>query len=226
MTPRVHREWRNRVSAEYRSAAITAQVLHWLIQVGAGDELVSTCMRVVRDELDHAQLSHDCLVALGGGGTASLDARAMAEPMRPEGLVASLLDSILQNFCLGETFAVPLFNRMYEGTTHPDARRVLTRVLQDEAVHRAFGWQALDALLEADPEGVRAFVNKRLADHVASFQRAYAPDTDGTPLTAEERACGLMDVADYREVWTRTYEEDVSTRLAKRGIEAPPLRAG
>ena len=79
MTPRVHREWSNRVAAEYRSAAITAQVLHWLISVGADDALVSTCMRIVRDELDHAQLSHDCLVALGGGGQAVVRRFALVE---------------------------------------------------------------------------------------------------------------------------------------------------
>lgn len=223
MTPRVHREWSNRVAAEYRSAAITAQVLHWLISVGANDALVSTCMRIVRDELDHAQLSHDCLVALGGGGQAQLDLSNMAEPTLKEGVVASLLDSVLQNFCLGETFAVPLFNRMYEGTTQPDARRVLTRVLQDEAVHRGFGWDALDALLESDGQAVRTFVSARLPHHVARFHQAYAPRRDGVPLTEQERCCGLMDLKDYREVWTRTYTDDVTRRFAKRGITAPPL---
>ena len=223
MTPRVQQEWRNRVRAEYRSAAIAAQVLHWLIAVGADDALVSTCMRIVRDELDHAQLSHECLLAFGGEGGAELDASLMAEPDRPEGLVASLLDSVLQNFCLGETFAVPLFNRMVEGTSHPDARRVLIRVLQDEAVHRAFGWDTLDALLDADEGGVREFVQARLPDHVKRFQRAYAPEVDGVPLTEQERCCGLMDLRDYREVWVQTYEEDVVRRFARRGISAPPL---
>lgn len=223
MTPRVHREWNNRVTAEYRSAAITAQVLHWLISVGSDDALVTTCMRIVRDELDHAQLSHDCLVALGGTGSAQLDVSHMAEPLRSEGVVASLLDSLLHNFCLGETFAVPLFNRMYEGTTHPEAKRVLTRVLKDEAVHRAFGWEALDALLQNEPDAVRTFVSARLPVHVTRFQRAYAPPVDGVPLTEEERSCGLMDLADYREVWTQTYTDDVTRRFAKRGITAPQL---
>ena len=70
---------------------------------------------------------------------------------------------------------------------------------------------------------MREFVQARLPDHVKRFQRAYAPEVDGVPLTEQERCCGLMDLRDYREVWVQTYEEDVVRRFARRGISAPPL---
>ena len=68
MTPRVVEEWRRRVAAEYGSAGITAQVLTWGIQAGLPAPLLHTAARIVRDELDHAELSHGVVQALGGDG--------------------------------------------------------------------------------------------------------------------------------------------------------------
>ena len=50
---RVHVEWANRVRAEYTSAALAAQALHWGIQCGLPDGLLRTAIRIVGDELDH-----------------------------------------------------------------------------------------------------------------------------------------------------------------------------
>ncbi|MEZ4237604.1 MAG: hypothetical protein R3F59_15940 [Myxococcota bacterium] len=55
----------------------------------------------------------------------------------------------MRDFCLGETPAVPLFRAMQARAAHPAVAPVLRRILADEAVHRAFGWEALDWLLEA-----------------------------------------------------------------------------
>ena len=58
------------MAAEYGSAGITAQVLTWGIQAGLPAPLLHTAARIVRDELDHAELSHGVVQALGGDGTA------------------------------------------------------------------------------------------------------------------------------------------------------------
>ena len=79
--------------------------------------------------------------------------RALAPAPAPDGPLAALVDTILHAFCLGETFAVPLFAAMRPATTQPTAAAALQRILRDEATHRAFGWDTLDALLELDPAG-------------------------------------------------------------------------
>lgn len=221
MTERVFREWRNRVAAEYRSAALTAQVSHWMIQCGFPDPLLHTALRIVRDELDHASLSHECLLALGGEDEpAAVDVSHLAEPTRA-GPLGDLLTSVTRNFCLGETLAVPLFNAMRAHTSHPAARKVLTRVLQDEAIHRAFGWDALDALLEFDADGVRAGVSAQLPAMLASFERSYAFAPTLDDLTDEERSMGLLSLADYAEVFWKTARGDISKRFAARQIAVP-----
>jgi hypothetical protein len=220
-TARAHTEWRNRTLAEYRSAAVTAQMLHWLIQAGAPQPLLDVALRIVGDELAHAQLSADVMEALGGSYDAEpVDVGTLAEPQAEEGLLASIVDSLLTNFLLGETLAVPLFDAMRRHTTHPAALAVLERVLRDEAVHRAFGWDVLDRLLEMDPDGVRARITSRLPDALAGFERAYG-QVDGPPMTSAELEAGLLEYADWRGVFWRTIGGDVRRRLTQRGIDLP-----
>jgi hypothetical protein len=212
-------EWANRVRAEYSSAAIAADALHGLILCGMPEDLVDTAMRIVRDELDHARLSHACRVALGGGPEPlPLDLAMLDTPEPAEHPLASLVDTVVRNFCLGETFAVPLFDAMRRGTTHPAARDALDRVVRDEAVHRAFGWDALDALLDLDPDGVRRRVAERLPGWLADFRRGYGEVVAGPPLTDEERAAGMIDAPEYRAVHDRTLAEVILPRLASRGL--------
>jgi len=150
-SPRVHREWQRRVQAEYRSAAITAQLCHWAIAAGLSEELLTIGLRIVGDELAHARLSLDTLEALGGSAEPQpVQASLLAEPS-DEGILAALVDSLVRNFLFGETLAVPLFRALRDHASHPAVDPVLTRILRDEAVHRAFGWQALDELVELAP---------------------------------------------------------------------------
>lgn len=221
-TPRVHREWANRVAAEYTSATYAAQALHRAIQLGLPDTTHRTAMRIVGDELDHARLSHECLVALGGSASPiPLELGRLELPRSEDGPVADLLDNIVRNFCLGETFAVPLFDRMRRTATHPAVQPALTRILRDEATHRAFGWTTLDQLLAVDADGVRARVNERLPGWLAAFWRAYGdlPDTDD--LSDDERAMGLLPLRAYAEVHEQTVRGELIPRFAQRGITCP-----
>lgn len=224
MTPRAQEEWRRRVAAEYRSAAITAQLLHWGILAAFPESLLHVALRVVRDELDHAALSHECLVALGGGDLpVPMDLANLSVPSTA-GILGGLVDGVLTHLCLGETLAVPLFDAMRRGATHPAVRPVLHRVLQDEAIHRQFGWDALDELL-AHGEPVRERIRLRLPDALEGLRLAYAPDESAEPLTPEERGAGLLDHEDYRRVFWETLASDLGPRLQRRGFEVPEASA-
>lgn len=217
MTGRVHEEWARRVAAEYRSAAIAAQVQTWAIQAGLPVEILHAAGRVVGDELDHAALSRDCLVALGGSEHAvELDAASLLVPTRTS-LLASLAEAVARDFCLGETFAVPLFSAMRDEPLHPAVSTVLVRILADEARHRAFGWEALDALLAMEP-ALGPWLEQGFPVLLASF-RGYREPPEAPPLSAEERACGLLDHGRYAEIVERCLEEEVRPRLRRRGIE-------
>ena len=214
-------EWRNRVAAEYRLAALTAQVVHWMIVAALPRERIGEGQRLVADELDHARLSHACLVALGGPDEpAVLDPAALAAP-DDEGVLAALVDSIVRNFCLGETLAVPLFAAMWAEAEEPAVRSVIERVLRDETRHRQFGWDVLDELLARDEEGVRARVVATLPAFLAELGGLYAPDGDGPPVEPEERRYGLLDLDDYRRVFWETVRGDLARRFRERDVAMP-----
>ena len=215
-------EWRNRVRAEYGSAGLAAQAVHWMIQCGFPEAQVAVGLRIVQDELDHARLSHDVVVDQGGADEPmSLDIRATASPTAAEGVLASLVDSMLRNFCLGETFAVPLFHAMRKTTTIPTARIALDRILRDEAVHRAFGWDALDVLVEIDGPGVRARAQAKVPDMLTWFQRAYGSAASQSEITDLERSCGLITGGEYAEIYQSCLREQIRPRFARRGITLP-----
>lgn len=134
-----------------------------------------------------------------------------------EGLLADLSTAVLGELCLGETLAVPYFAAMRRRARHPAITPVLDRILQDEAVHRALGWELLDALIALEP-GVRGLAQARLPDLLQRFA-GYRDPPGAPPLDDEERACGLLDNAEYGEIFARTFAEDLAPRFARRGVD-------
>ena len=223
-TERARAEWSNRVRAEYHSASVTARVLHLAIAAGLPRELLDTAHRIVSDELDHAELSHDALCAIGGADRPiGIDFAMLANFSHPDGALAELVQHVLHSFCFGETLAVPLFREMRTGTTHPVARTALDRILVDEAVHRAFGWQALDALLEVDGDGVRALLQSAMPATLRHFHTAYGLAPQGTPLTPDEVAVGLLSHDTYRSVFQSTWQDDICERFHRRAVATPSM---
>ena len=217
---RVRTEWANRVRAEYGSAALTARVVHGLIATGQPRPMIDTALRIVRDELDHAEISHRTFVALGGEEEAlHIDITQLAAPPSNAPVLATLTENILGAFCVGETVAVPLFAAMRACAARPEALEALDRILRDEAVHRAFGWDVLEALTITDPDGVPAFASARIEGLIAAARRAYVVEIAMPPLQAEERAAGLIDLEDYARIFEDCVRDSILPRFAALGIQ-------
>ncbi len=223
-TDRVRDEWAARVHAEYQSCALTQHLTLWLIQMGASPDLVRDGLRIAEDELTHAELSHATLAAAGGALTAPIPRDQLGLRRTPGApLEADVLRVGVRAFCLGETVAVPLFTALRRDCTAPTAREALDRVLRDEVRHRDFGWTLLDWLLDTapDPDAVVAAVQASLPDMFAELRGLYAgPGADATPISAAERAWGLMDAAAYADVLATTYERQYVPWFAERGVDA------
>jgi len=225
---RVRREWLRRVEAEYRSAATTQHLVLWLIQIGASPDLVHAGLRIVRDELAHASLSHRALLAAGGEDKPQLARESLALPRGGDPLEDDVTRACVDVFCLGETVAVRLFKALRDGCTVPVARRVLDRVLRDEVRHRDFGWALLEWLLESSRgAALRAMIERELPRSVAHLRAAYAPPGIGreAPLRDDEVRWGLMPAARYRQVLALAFQRDHVRRFARLGIDAQPAWA-
>lgn len=231
---RVIEEWQRRIVAEYRSAAITQHLTLWLTQIGASTDLILEGLRIAEDELVHARLSHEVVVAAGGAAgplplaRAELGLHAGAD----EALEHSVLRACVGVFCLGETVAVPLFKELRAACTVPVARRALDRILRDEVRHRDFGWTLLTWLL-ATPHGpaLREQLERELPDLFGAVQQSYAaiapetkaetePEPEPEPeMDPRERAWGLMPPALYRSAVERTFVRDYLPRFTRLQID-------
>ena len=223
---RVRAEWRNRIAAEYGSAAITQNFVLWLIQIGASPDLIEDGLVIVRDELAHSGLSAEVYTDAGGTEPPAIDRATLGLTRRPGvPLEHDVLRSAVQIFCLNETVAVPLFSRLRSTTTVPSARAALDRVLRDEVRHRDFGWACLDWFLVTPmADEVPALVLADLPTLFDLLEQNYgsAGTTDDGGITDEDRAWGLAPPREYAEILAETHERDYRPRFAARGVIYPP----
>jgi hypothetical protein len=225
---RVIDEWLRRVEAEYRSTAIASHLALWLVQIAASPDLVKAALRIAREELGHATMSHRVYVAACGARAPAgpaLDRGSLELTRHPdEPLEHDVARVCVDVFCLGETAAVRLFRELRQRCEVPVARRTLDRVLRDEVGHRDFGWTLLGWLLELPVHGPRLRQQVQ-AELPACFQRIralYAPvDVATLPtLPREESRWGLMPPARYGELLAATFDKDYVPRFARLGIDA------
>lgn len=224
---RVRAEWRNRIAAEYGSAALTQHFVLWLIQIGASPELIDDGLAIVRDELTHSQLAAATYAAAGGAAPPAIDRAQLALPRRADvPLEQDVLRTAVQVFCLNETVAVPLFSHLRQATTVAPARAALDQILVDEVRHRDFGWACLDWFLTTSmADDVPAAVEAELPALFAHLDANYGQTDHPSPITAEDRQWGLAPAFDYAQILDQTYERDYRPRFAARGIDPAPAWA-
>ncbi len=218
----VRAEWGRRVVAEYRSAATTHALVGWLIEVGASPDLVRDGLRVVDDELRHAELSAGVFAAAGGRPSPAID-RATLRPARVEPVEHSIVRACVECFCLGETVAVPLFRRMLAGASEPVAVSTLRRIVADEARHRRFGWELLDHCRDIMPSAVDSVLQAELPRMKAAVFAAYGEGV-GDVIPEADRAWGLIAPAEYRAELLRTERGWWARRLPTQPASAQSCR--
>jgi hypothetical protein len=183
-------------------------------------DTLEVCHRIVSDELAHAELSREVLLAAGGSGTAIAidrdqlwlaDARGLDLEFRALAVVGRV-------FCCGETVAVPLFLAIREATSEPAARPVVDRIVRDEAVHRAFGWDTLDELLERLGEPGAAFARDQVGGWLDWIATSYRVSPDAPALAPGEAQWGLIESPEYARIAQDCVDDVVRPRFAARGL--------
>jgi hypothetical protein len=225
---RVKREWQLRVEAEYKSAAFAHNLVLWIIQLGLSPDLIRDGLRVVEDELEHAEMSHEVHVAAGGQGLPVLDRTGLGVPRNPRVPLEVDLVEWGTCLCLSETVAVRLFAHLRNGCTVAIARNTLERILRDEARHRQFGWDLIGLLLELPTgEQVREALTAGLPSAFSELESGYGEGANPVPSQFEEqdRAWGLAPPEEYARVFDTTFEKDIRPRFSALGIDAHPAWA-
>jgi hypothetical protein len=222
---RVRAEWRNRIAAEYGSAAITQHFVLWLLQIGASPDLIEDGLVIVRDELAHSGLSAEVYTDAGGEEPPAIDRAGLGLARRADvPLELDVLRAAVQIFCLNETVAVPLFSHLRSTTTVPSARAALDRILRDEVRHRDFGWACLDWFLTTPmADDIPALVVAELPVLFGYLEGNYGADASGDGgITDDDRAWGLAPPREYADILRETHDRDYRPRFAARGVIYPP----
>jgi hypothetical protein len=215
---RVRKTWERRVIAEYRSAAISAELLHWLIQIGVSPDTIERCHEIVQEELNHAEMSRAVYLAAGGSlDRIQIPYQQLAYPKEKESPVPlRALSMCTRVFCCGETVAVPLFNALLKHSENKLTDPVLEQIVADEAGHKYFGWTLLDELLELLGEPVKEWLKQRIAGYIEEVRTNYHSDNDC--CVPEDQAWGLMTGTEYSTITERCITEVIEPRFKARGL--------
>ena len=216
-------EWLRRVEAEYRSAAAAQHYTLWLIQAGASPDLIVDGMHIAEDEIGHASMSHQVFLAAEGQGGPQLDRESLGLLRQRETLEEDLLIEGVRFFCLGETVAVPLFQRMREQGNVEIASQALEQILVDEVRHRDFGWTLLDWLLAGEQgPALRVTLERELPSMISAIAQSYRGARDASEISQLEREWGLLAGSEYADVLERCYQRDYIPRFAACDVTLPP----
>jgi hypothetical protein len=202
---------------EYHSAAIMAEMSTALIRAQAPLDLCTAAAAFAGHELVHAELCARLSVAFG-----PCDQIQAAPPMLPA-MDRGLSDQerchrIVMRVCVvGESLSLAWITAMARQTEPPVIRRVLRRILKDEALHRAFGWMYLDWALPVLDKRERA----RVRDAARRDLESARPNAFPAQPTAHERKVyrqvGILAPDEAATVTTRAIRE-IRAALAHRGL--------
>jgi hypothetical protein len=139
--------WAHHVATEYRSATVVAELLHWLLALGASPDTIARCHRIVADELRHAEMSWELQNLAGGAGPAPVPAEWTRIPHAPDAdLLHRTLATLVCEYALSETIATALFRRLKRQALRPEVATVIARIVwgtMPAAEYRAVVWRTL-----------------------------------------------------------------------------------
>jgi hypothetical protein len=206
--------WTDGAFSEYASAAAFAALAGALLEAGAPIDLIAMAGDFVVDEMVHVELNARVAAELGGAAPFQVDLERVSplvDPALPA--IERAAELAITISCVGESLSVPVLTGTMRAQSHPLARAVLRRIVQDEAPHARIGWLVLDWAGDRIDRGrLGAVVSRRIADYAPLWR----PCTCGQPHRHGES--GWLRDGDLRQALRRAVRHDVVRPLAARGI--------
>jgi hypothetical protein len=218
------RVWRVRMDAEYRSTSVFSGLVAQLMEAGASLDAVAVVLRMAQDEIRHAEVCGQAVVALGG------EAR-----IEPPGEVAALarhagcsaeeraLRNVIYGCCLSEVVNCARFVDVMDTMTDAYLRDVTRQLLSDEVLHGQFGFHYLEAWrpwLEAHPDVLTSLGRYLRHAFVVLEQQLSGAGAPSKTLSADDRALGIPDPARLPETFYQTVAGAIVPGLERFGIAA------
>lgn len=217
--------WLRQARTEYAAAALTAEMLHWIIMIGLSPETLERGARVVADEVGHAHLCHELYLLCGGTLAVAVEPAALRHAADPGAPLLMRALTAAGQLAIEESIALPVFSLRVRNAVQPRVREVVERILRDEAFHRAYAWDVLDELIERMGLDVaRGWVRPRLASWTRPYLSARLRDDE--PVWSDAQlGMGLIDRREHWQAMRACLSDVVLPRFAKRGLVNEQLTA-
>lgn len=215
----VQATWFRQSRTEYMAASLVSEMTHWLISLGLRPDLLVRATRVISDEIRHATICHELYLHAGGAPEpVALEPHQLRHSDDPDAPMHLRAITAAGELACEESVALTVFRMRLENATDPVAREVCEVILRDEATHRAFAWELLDALrAQLGQEVVRDWARPRIAwwlrIYLGASLRADEPRYNNKALSY-----GLIDRRAHWTAMRQTVEDDVIPRFQERGL--------
>jgi hypothetical protein len=205
---------------EHASIAAFARFTMLMLSVGAPPELVVAAQRASIDEVAHAR---DCFaLARRYGATAAGPGALDVHDAMPPMSLADLAALTAEEGCVGETLGAALAAEQLAGAVDPDVKRVLGRLVRDEARHAELAWRFVAWAIGEEQRGrlgaagVTSAVTSAI-EHAVAATRAMTIRPCLADLDAWH-AHGRLTCAEAREASERAIVDVVLPCLTRLGI--------
>ena len=210
------RAWLTDGLEEHASIAAFARFTMMLLSVAAPPELVAASQRASLDEIAHAR---DCFAlarryGARDAGPGALDVHDALGPMS----LADLAALTAEEGCVGETLGAALAGEQLAVATDPEVRRVLARIVRDEARHAELAWRFIAWAIGEEQRGalgaagVSAAVAGAAAHAIAATRAMEIRPAPGD--LGAWHAHGRLSCAEAREACERAIVDVVMPCLA------------
>lgn len=219
--------WTENAFNEFCTAAAMGQLLEALVKARAPLDLLSMASRFPLDEIIHIELCARMAMRLGGGAPIAYDPDDIVLDIDPSLTPLERANELVVRLCcVGEAFSFPMLSGALRSAAHPLSKAVLTKIVQDEALHGRLGFLYLDwiknelSLAERDRLGKAA--KATLEAYTPIWEKLGSVVKDG--VTSEGfriehvHELGWMEASAYRVLAIRTVEDAVRAPLARAGI--------
>ena len=214
--------WFRQSRTEYMAASLTAELTHWILQLGVRPDLLVRATKVVADEVRHSAMCHELYLHLGGTPRqVPLARRSLSHGDDPGHDIALRAITAAAELACEESVALPVFKTRLRNAVDPAVKEVCEIIFRDEATHRGFAWDLLEALIEMQGhETVRAWARPRIAFWLRAYLRARLEDNaqDYRPDQLEK---GLINRPEHWTLMRACVSEDVIPRFVSLDLLEP-----
>jgi hypothetical protein len=212
--------WTGAAFQEFRTGAACAATLQALIEARAPVDLIALAARFPLDEMVHVELCSRIAGELGGAVQMAYDPQGMigdigvgCHPI----LKASHL--VVAYFCVGEALSIPLLHGTWQATEHPLIKKVLRRIVLDEADHGTFGWTFLDWANAYLDDEERVELGKTADKFIGNIHHRWELLRNNEAYDIhQEHALGWMESDDYLVLAEKSLQRNVVNPLVARNI--------